>query len=513
MKKEKRILLSYAYTIFSSNHKAIMAGPVLFLLMLTAAPLHAEWIDDWIDQKTTTSADYFSGQKRGYATAGSFSARWSSGSDYLVSLTPPRFKAGCGGIDIFTGGASFLNADYLVDKLQSMMNSAPAVAFDLALNTMCEQCAKSLNTLEALSDRLNQLQFDDCKASKATVYTLAEGLTTGAAGERVSAKKTEAVADFAQSTGLNDFWTDIKNIGGNNANTTAGAFSNVAGVPESAQVSACPAAVRNLFFSSGSILSRLLANRNLDTAYADMMRGYIGDIVIDGATLNARYIAKCPNNTPNNIDGLVNGDVEIKPVNGMCAPMNQIVINGISYANVRDWIYHVLRTVATKMINKSPALTPDEEAFIAILPLSIYNAIVGDITSQGAAANPGIIADLYAEVVASAYAYVMITDLYDTLTTVIETGEVVIANTLGAQNPSQQARCNISLAAPTLEELKKMKHTLPEYVRAARNQYSAKLTEMVGYQQFNFRANETRKQIFSSLAEHFNAGVAHRMTR
>jgi conjugative transfer pilus assembly protein TraH len=500
-----------SYTIFLKNNKVIIIVTAI-LWIFSASDLNAAWIDDWIAQKTTTQADYFTGQKRGYGTLGSFSARWSSGNDYLVSVTPPKFKAGCGGIDVFMGGFSFLNADYLVQKLQNMMNAAPAVAFDLALNTLCSQCAKSLNTLEAITDRLNQLQLDDCKATKAVVYEVANGLTSGPSSDLMSAKKTMAVQDFVQSTGVMDLYTAIKNTGGNDKNTAAGALRTIAGVSENATISACPPEIKSLFFTSGSILSNLLSKRGLSASYADLIRGYIGDIVIDGTNLMPRYIAKCPKDTPNNIDGLVNGDVWTKPINGSCVKMTSIVISGRTYPNVRQWIFTVLQSICTKMISKQP-LTVAEENFVSILPMSIYNSIVGDVASQGAAASPAAIADMYSDVVASAYAYVMMTDLYDTIQSVIDTGDVIVANTQGSVNATQQNYCHIELASPTIAELKKMKDTLPEYVRAARNQYSAKLTELVGYQEYNVRADDTKKQIYSSLARYFNSSVAHRLTR
>jgi len=500
-----------AYNIFFRNNKAVIVC-LMILFLISFQTANAAWIDDWIDQKTTTQADYFTGQKRGYGTLGSFSARWSAGNDYLVSATPPKFKAGCGGIDVFMGGFSFLNADYLVQKLQNMMNAAPAVAFDLALNTLCSQCAKSLNTLEAITDRLNQLQLDDCKATKALVYEVADGLTSGPSSDLISAKKTMAVQDFVQSTGVMDLYTEIKTTGGNDKNTTSGALQAIAGVSENAQVSACPPEIRSLFFTSGSILNNLLSKRGLSASYADLMRGYIGDIMIDGTTLMPQYVAKCPKDTPNNIDGLVNGDVWTKPVGGPCVQMTSITISGTTYSSVREWIFSVLQSISTKMISKQP-LAVAEENFVKILPLSIYNSIVGDVASQGAAASPSAIADMYSDVVASAYAYVMMTDLYDTIQTVIDTGDVIVANTQGSTNATQQNYCHIELASPTIAELKKMKNTLPEYVRAARNQYSAKLTELVGYQEYNVRADETKNQIYASLARYFNASVAHRLTR
>ena len=98
--------------------------------------LRAGWVDDWLQQKTETSPGYFEGQKRGYFTGGSFSARWQQSNDYLFTAMPPKIKAGCGGIDVFLGGFSYLNFEYLVTKLQRIMQAAPAAAFDIALNVL-----------------------------------------------------------------------------------------------------------------------------------------------------------------------------------------------------------------------------------------------------------------------------------------------------------------------------------------------------------------------------------------
>ena len=107
--------------------KSILA-PVFIAAVILSVGTSAEagFADDWLANSTTSSPSYFEGQKRGYLSAGGFNARWKTSSDYLVSVTPPRIKAGCGGIDAFWGGVSFLNPDYLVQKLEQIVQNAPA---------------------------------------------------------------------------------------------------------------------------------------------------------------------------------------------------------------------------------------------------------------------------------------------------------------------------------------------------------------------------------------------------
>src|SRR3546814_12020168 len=85
-------------------------------------------ISDW--SSDVCSSDL---QARGYVTAGGFSGRVDVHHDYLTSVTLPKVRAGCGGIDMFLGGMSFLDPDYLVQKLESILQAAPAVAFQYLL--------------------------------------------------------------------------------------------------------------------------------------------------------------------------------------------------------------------------------------------------------------------------------------------------------------------------------------------------------------------------------------------
>ena len=123
-----------------TRHILISVVVALLLGLLVGTIARAGFVDDWITQKSETSPGYFEGQKRGYFTGGSFSARWPQTRDYLVSFEPPRLKFGCGGIDAFMGGFSFMNFEYLVQKLQRIIQAAPAAAFDLALKNLCEPC-------------------------------------------------------------------------------------------------------------------------------------------------------------------------------------------------------------------------------------------------------------------------------------------------------------------------------------------------------------------------------------
>ncbi|BEH09855.1 hypothetical protein GSUET_14670 [Geobacter sulfurreducens subsp. ethanolicus] len=83
-------------------------------------------------------------------------------------------KSGCGGIDAFLGGFRFMNVDYLVQKLQRILSSTPAAAFDIAMKTLAPQVSDTIKSLEAIADRLNNIQLNDCKAAQALVAVASE---------------------------------------------------------------------------------------------------------------------------------------------------------------------------------------------------------------------------------------------------------------------------------------------------------------------------------------------------
>jgi len=494
------------------NQSFALAVLILFSAFFLVSLTQAAWIDDWIQQKTTTSADYFEGQKRGFATFGGFSARWSTGNDYLTTVTPPQFKAGCGGIDAFLGGFSFLNADYLVQKLQNMLSAAPAVAFDMALNTLCTQCSKTIKSLEAASSRLNQLQFDDCKAAKAGVSVLLSDMFSK--NKEMAKQKSVNVADFLQSTGLQDMWQDVKDLKSTLTSQTPGDVARAGGASGMEDmVSGCPTIVRQVFFTEGSLLDHLATLRGYDPSYADLMRGYVGDVNVTHVNHDYLYqlVVPCPENIPDKIGALIEGDVyERTSPSGSCTRVTSVTINSTSYPSIRAWVFSMLSNICNRMAAATP-LTPAQESFLRPIPTPIYRGIFADIQAQGAAVSCSQIADMYADSVAAAYAYQMVTDFYDTIDKAIMTANAIAANKQGAQNPGDSEHCKMEHASDGINKLKKVQERLPRYIQAAREQYGQMLTGLLSHKEYATRVQEFTTLVRQTLSGTFDNHTADRV--
>jgi len=57
----------------------------------------------------TTGAQAYQGQQAGYYSGGSLYARNTVRNVQLVGIDLPSYRSGCGGIDLYAGGFSFVN--------------------------------------------------------------------------------------------------------------------------------------------------------------------------------------------------------------------------------------------------------------------------------------------------------------------------------------------------------------------------------------------------------------------
>jgi len=141
---------------------------ILAVLAFTALNLKATPLENLLENyvENSTSPNTWKTQERGFYTLGGFSARWPMNPVNVWHVTPPRFNAGCGGIDIMWGAFNMINLDELVNKMQQVVAAAPAYAFKLAFQQLCQPCAYVMGSIEATADFLNGLNFDQCKATQ-----------------------------------------------------------------------------------------------------------------------------------------------------------------------------------------------------------------------------------------------------------------------------------------------------------------------------------------------------------
>ena len=144
---------------------------VLFVFVFsgTKADTMSDFVDSIVDNVQTVGNSSFEAQKRGYFVGGGVRYSVPNPTIQPLSFSSLKVSAGCGGVDISLGSFSYLKFDDLVQKLQAVLQAAPALAFQLVLSNLCERCAAILNALESISDVVNSLNMDACSLAKAGV--------------------------------------------------------------------------------------------------------------------------------------------------------------------------------------------------------------------------------------------------------------------------------------------------------------------------------------------------------
>ncbi len=157
-----------------------------------ADSMNGFWNDIGGTSSNTTEAGGYQLQGAGYYTGGSFTARSKVINVNPISITPPGIRAGCGGIDVYTGAFSHINTDQFVALLKAIPSNAVGFAFQLALATLTPEIKTTMDQLQSIIDRVNNANLNSCD--------MAQGLVGGA---MAAAGKTEA---YCKTTANSQGW-------------------------------------------------------------------------------------------------------------------------------------------------------------------------------------------------------------------------------------------------------------------------------------------------------------------
>ena len=146
----------------------------------TGSQMDAYW-SGALGTGSVTGPSAYSGQTMRYYSGGNLTMRTPQQNLQLFGFQPPSLSAGCGGIDIFAGGFSFVNSAQLVAFMKAVASNAEGYAFNAALGYLCPTCQKWLNDLQHMAQEINSTNISSCQAASALVNTAFNSLEAGAA--------------------------------------------------------------------------------------------------------------------------------------------------------------------------------------------------------------------------------------------------------------------------------------------------------------------------------------------
>ena len=166
-----------------------------------------ELFDSVNAQGNVSNPAVLQGQTMNLYTGGSLFMRMPKRTYQLATVTPPSWNAGCGGIDLFAGGFSFINKEQFVAMLRNIGSNALGYGFKLAIQNLCPTCDNVMQALQATAQAANRLNMDSCEAAK--------GIVNAAVPDTWTRGKQNAAKNFGVDTNIfeniTDAWTNVMN--------------------------------------------------------------------------------------------------------------------------------------------------------------------------------------------------------------------------------------------------------------------------------------------------------------
>ena len=145
---------------------------IYLILIFIMAPNYSyatQSMEDFLESlggmSNVSGGKFVKGQKAGHLSLGSVQIRSNIKNVQLASARLPSVKAGCGGIDFFAGGFSFIDSDQLIALLKSIGSNAAGVLFQMAIDTLSPQMGSQLKYFQNLIRNINELNINSCQAA------------------------------------------------------------------------------------------------------------------------------------------------------------------------------------------------------------------------------------------------------------------------------------------------------------------------------------------------------------
>ena len=143
-------------------------------LAIGAAPLASAQIDQdmaefWQDLNgygNVSGPSSHDLQRGGYYTLGQIYLRTPRKTLDPIDIQFPSYRAGCGGIDLFAGGFSFIDADEFIDFLRAVAADSAGLIFKAGIDAVSPELGGILADLEERANMINSWSMDSCEAAQ-----------------------------------------------------------------------------------------------------------------------------------------------------------------------------------------------------------------------------------------------------------------------------------------------------------------------------------------------------------
>lgn len=151
----------------------------------------------------TTEAGPFTNRQRAGVIGGSVAIRTPIKAVNLISFDPPRFNAGCGGIDLSMGSFSFISSEQLTQVFRTIGANAVPLLFKAVIKGTSPQLDALITEFQTLLQNMNNLAKNTCSFAKMLVDPVANGIENALGGDGAIGGAFGKVFDDSMSTTTN----------------------------------------------------------------------------------------------------------------------------------------------------------------------------------------------------------------------------------------------------------------------------------------------------------------------
>lgn len=349
-------------------------------------------------------------QAAGYYTGGSLVARNAVRNAQFATVQMPGFRAGCGGIDAWTGGFSHISAQELVNMMRNIGSSAASYAFLLSVQTVSPQIYNIMNELNAIATKINHLSVNSCEAAA----TMLGGLWP---------KSDQSSKHLCQAMGVNlgglSDWAAARQECGakgqrDNVISSGGSDPRYKDILVGEFNLSWNALQKNEFLRSDQALSELFMTLVGSIISTKKLETWIDK---DGKTILSNYyeprILPGHSDKEDVLEGLLNGgSISIYGCDSADKCLNPVLITADIPAThaLRLKVHKTLNTLVDK-IYEDTAITDEEKDFLNSTRLPVYK-MLNVITAYRKGTAP-VDANQYGDLIALDILYKYVVDIID----------------------------------------------------------------------------------------------------
>lgn len=153
----------------SKNIRTIRLSVVALAISISLLPAKAGFLDDFYDQSGATTnvtpAGVYQGQSSSVVSGGGISYRVPNRTFSPLTFSPPNFKAGCGGIDLYLGAFGFPSSAEMTAFMRNVGQAAGGIAFSIALKALSPELDSTINDFSKRIQELRANFSNSCQAA------------------------------------------------------------------------------------------------------------------------------------------------------------------------------------------------------------------------------------------------------------------------------------------------------------------------------------------------------------